>query len=279
LLDYEYKKFPEHKGQELENHHKRSSSTELDSSPIVERKQKDDPKAKKNKRKTFNDKDIIKDNNGQPIMPLSLGELTIENLGTIIPRPPFMTEKHIWPVGFISTRYFSSMINPDIRVKYTSSIIESGDRPQFIVTAEDDLYHPIISPTPSGAWRTILKRVIGSGMQEDTRKSVSVSGALRFGLAHPVVSNLIRQLPNAASDYSPIHSRKRKNESTDESSNDEIEELALKVQKMDAPRDMKITYQELFSARHVELQTRDEMDDLESAVATLHSLRFLSAYC
>jgi len=220
----------------------------------------------------------MQDNEGQPKMPLILGELVIENLGTIIPNSPFITEKHIWPVGFTSTRYFSSMTNPDSRVKYTSSIIDSGEKPQFTVTAEDDPSHPISSTTPSGAWRIVLKKVIGKGMIDDERKNVSVSGALRFGLSHPVVANLIRQLPNA-SIISTLPARKRKSSSTDESSTDESEDFLLpKVQKIESPSH-EVSYEEFFTARDVQFQTREEMDDLESAVATLHSLRFLSAYC
>jgi len=298
LLDYEYKKFPEHKlkGVESEKQLRRSSSGEFDSSssPTLERKQnivggdQSPKKSKKNKRKNYNSfKEVVKESNGRAKMPLILGELVIENLGTIIPRSPYVTEKHIWPIGFKSSRFFSSMFNPDKRVKYVSTIIDLGDRPQFVVTAEDDLEHPIISPTPSGAWRTVLKRVIG---KDDSRKNVSVSGALRFGLAHPVVANLIRELPEASNIPSPLLSRKRKS-SSDESSNDsESEEVTVpvlspKVQRIERPHESLanpvITYEQYFTTRNVEIHTREEMDDLESAVATLSSLRFFSTatYC
>jgi hypothetical protein len=285
LLDYEYKRFPDHKlkGMEMERQSqlKRSSSLEsFDSSPTVERKQKSSDlspkmKAKKNKaRRSYGD--VAKDMSGSPKLPLVLGELVVENLGTIIPRPPYVTEKHVWPVGFASSRLFSSMSSPDKRVKYTSTIIDVGDKPQFVVTAEDDPSNPIISPTPSGAWRAVLKRVTGA-IQEDNRKSVSVSGALRFGLAHPVVASLIRDLPNGHMAPSPIPSRKRKSSGSDDSSEDgEYEEpVSPKVAKRE-PR--LATYEEYFSARDVQLTTREEMDDLENAVATLHSLRFCSAF-
>lgn len=162
-----------------------------------------------------------------PKFPLVLGELCIESLGTIIARSPYITEKHVWPVGFSSTRYFSSMLNPEVRVKYTSQIVDCGDKPQFVVTAADDSANPIVSHSPSGAWRTVLKRVMSkSGNSDvDRTKNVSVSGTLRFGLAHPVVASLLRELPNAekareymlsfASNNSSNNSnRKRKSETT-----------------------------------------------------------------
>jgi len=287
LLDYEYKRYPEHrlKGLQIDKQPqlKRSPSMEsFDSSPTLERKPKSPElspkasKAKKNKlRKNSLFKDVVKDDQGTPKMPLILGELVVECLGTIVPRAPYVTEKHIWPIGFVSSRFFSSMITPERRVKYTSSIIDIGDRPQFIVTAEDDPSNPIISPSPSGAWRTVLKRVSGKGFVDDTRKNVSVSGALRFGLAHPVVATIIRELPNASLVPLPIPSRKRKSSSTDESSEGESDEpVSPKTPKLD--RDG-VSYEEYFSARDVQFSTREEMDDLENAVATLHSLRFFPA--
>lgn len=89
------------------------------------------------------------------------------------------------------------MNNPEKKVKYTSKIIDIGDRPQFVVTAADDPQNPIISNSPSGAWRTVLKIILAKNGSEEIRKSISVSGTLRFGLAHPIVSHLIRELPNS----------------------------------------------------------------------------------
>ena len=245
-------------------------------------------------------------------MPLVLGELTVENLGTIYPRAPYVTEKHIYPIGFVSTRYFSSMINPEQRIKYTSQIIDGGDKPQFIVIAADDESNPIISHSPSGAWRTILKKVMDkSGTSpEDSRKNISVSGTLRFGLAHPVVQSLIRELPNAdklkelaisiapltstssSESVSPISSRKRKTVTTPSSSDDSGEEEGpIKLHKSvngpiplpapevkPAPIPARDREEDFFSARSVHFATREEIDDLESAVATLQALKYCAVF-
>jgi hypothetical protein len=60
------------------------------------------------------------------------------------------------------------MTNPNQRVKYTCQIIDAGDRPQFVITAEDDAINPIVSHSPSGAWRIVLKRILEK-MGDDSR--------------------------------------------------------------------------------------------------------------
>jgi len=283
-------------------------------------------------------REIVRDKNGSPTLPLVLGELTVENLGTIIPRSPYVTERHVWPIGFTSSRLFASMINPETRVKYTSQITEAttGDKPQFVVTAEDDPHHPIIAHSPSAAWRTVLKRLMSKGSNAKT--SISVSGTMRFGLAHPIVSHLIRELPGAerlsginninngfemsgssntagsptteeiSSSIWTSSRPKRKvsprnlfagnssgNSSDDSSAEDSFDNVNSSsdsspynnVSYMDdysneavtSPRVQKLARNEdHFSARAVTFTTREEMDDLESAVATLQALKYCAVY-
>jgi len=298
LLEYEYFTYPEHRKAAVEvEKTKKPKGTSSDSSP--ESKSKTDRmKIKKYKRKSYSSyQDVARDKTGQPKMPIILGggELIIENFGHVIPRTPYITEKHIWPIGFTSSRYFSSMANPDQRVKYTSQIVDDGTKPQFIVTAADDHEHPIISHSPSGAWRTVLKRVMGRGISEDSKKNISVSGTLRFGLAHPVVSHLIRELPGAnlvplfdSDSSSEKKGRKRKSDSDREaeveaegdsspesnsdssiSSGPSSPEASPKIQRRE---------HENFSARDVLFTTREELDDLESAVATLQALKYCTVF-
>jgi len=280
LLEYEHKVYPERKLQLVEQPKKAEPSSPLRNEKL---------KPKKQKRRSTTQKEIARDKQGNPKMPIALGELTIECLGQVIPRQPYITEKHIWPIGFKSTRLFSSMINPDIRVKYTSEIVDAGDKPQFIVTAEDDEEHPISSHSPSGAWREVLRKV-NQITYEDPKKNISVSGTMRYGLAHPLVSSLIRDLPNAedlsipsspeseSSQQSPKASRKRKSSSPlTSSSDDSAEEVELQHQVKRAavtPSD----YQSSFSARDVTFSTREELEDLENAVAALHALKYCAVY-
>ncbi len=51
------------------------------------------------------------------------------------------------------------MIQPLRAVKYTCKIVEAGDRPQFVVTAEDDPDNPVTGATPSAAWKIVMKKI------------------------------------------------------------------------------------------------------------------------
>jgi hypothetical protein len=302
LLDYEYKMFPEHRQQALDmekaiqmkktlhNERPRSPPTN-ENTPQQSRKSLKSSdgakgKAKKAKRTPKNPpagyKELARDQAGAPKLPLNLGELTVESLGTIIPQTPYITDKHIWPIGFRSSRYFSSMINPELRVKYTCQIIDGGDKPQFVVTAEDEPKNSITSYSPSGAWKTILKKVYNKN-GEEAKKNASVSGALRFGLAHPMVSQLIRELPNAdkcnvTGDYSSSPSSSpslgRKRRSSDEEvsdSDDDYEEETTKRQKLGTYDLDSVATNSLFTSKK-------ELEDLESAVATLQALKYCAVF-
>lgn len=209
-----------------------------------------------------------------PKFPLLLGDLTVESLGVIIPKYPYVVNNQVYPVGFTSSRMFSSRINPDREVRYVSQIIDAGDRPEFIVVASDDLDHPIISyESPSECWRNILQHFrdtddSNSNSSELSSDKLSVSGRLRFGLTHPDIASYLREMPNSdkASDVmssmspsptmSPSSKRKYKN-----ISDDSADEGKQKAQK----------YGDYFSRRN--FASRDDMDDLESAVATLQGLK------
>jgi len=304
LLEYEYKCFPEHKQQAMEmekqvlmkktlltSSGEISPRNEMPKKPFKNAEPNLKTKGKKTKRKSYSGyKDIVRDKSGMPKMPLCLGELTVESLGSIIPQTPYITEKHIWPVGFKSYRYFCSMLNPEVRVKYTSEIIDGGDKPQFMVTAEDEPNNGIISYSPSGAWRTVLKKVMLKNPNEDSRKNISVSGTLRFGLVHPIVSHLIRELPGAekckdlgdswssSPSNSPSLGRKRRSEE-DLSESEDLEEVNKRLKREDdADEDYEMSEHDSFSARGVSFATRKEIDDLESAVATLHALKYCAVY-
>lgn len=300
LLEYEYKIYPDHRQQaiELERQIQMKRTQQIEPICLPEKEKK--PKKQQKRKISPSFKDIIREKNGQPKMPLLLGELTIESLGTIIPKAPFITEKYIWPIGFISTRYFSSMINPEHRVRYTSKIIDGGDRPSFVVIAEDDPDHPILSHSPSGAWKIVLKRIASKSTNTlDDRKNISVSGAVRFGLSHPVVVSLFKELPNSdkckeflipsspeQSDLSPSSSppfaRKRKNQETTSSSNEDSEGSEDSLESLNKALKhtsiINVDFDDRFSQRSVLFNTREEIDDLENAVATLYALKYCSVY-
>eukprot|EP01114_Cavostelium_apophysatum_P023537 TRINITY_DN88_c0_g1_i1.p2 TRINITY_DN88_c0_g1~~TRINITY_DN88_c0_g1_i1.p2 ORF type:complete len:428 (-),score=122.24 TRINITY_DN88_c0_g1_i1:257-1540(-) len=193
-------------------------------------------------------------------LPLVLGDLTVESLGTVVPRYPYVVDGQIWPVGYVSHRMFNSRLNQGKQVRYTSQIIDAGERPQFIVTASDDPTHPIISnESPSACWRAILQHFMDNNDDHTSISStdkLSVSGRLRFGLTVPEVASLIRELPHAEKAFELFGSMspsKRKYQSDDSS-----DEIRMKVQRSSA------------------LSSND--DDLESAIATLQALKYSSGY-
>jgi len=62
-------------------------------------------------------------------LPLPLGSsasaVTLVSLGTIISDPAYHTSRNIYPVGFKTTRLYSSTKNPDVRVLYVPAGILS----------------------------------------------------------------------------------------------------------------------------------------------------------
>jgi hypothetical protein len=301
LLDYEFKCFPDHRNQSVDVEKqiqiKRSSSSNSiappsspssstespQGSPVVSRHTSSNnafrSKSAKPRKSASSPANIPRESDGSPKLPLILGDITIECLGTIVARTHFVTDKHAWPVGFTSSRLFTSSINPDQRVRYVSQIIDAGERPQFVVTAEDDPTNPIIGHSPSSAWRAVLKRVVSRGgsvnSADDSRKSVSVSGNSRFGLTNATTAMLVREMVTRARDngtlpafapdsptWSP--SRNRKRASSSDSSSDDEEFFPTKSSRYE------FTTRNSFWSREEEI--------VESAVATLHSLKFCTVY-
>jgi len=203
------------------------------------------------------------------------------------------------------------MKDPSVRVKYTCQITDGGHRAMFTVTAEDEGDAPITAHSPSAAWRVVLERISAVNPAfAASRKSNNVSGAFRFGLNHPVVAQLLRELPGADSQPSaaagemeetpssspapsPVMTRKRKStiaaqaaapaadgsssdeslspESTDTYLPDEATEVAIQQRYSKSPK-YERAY-DVFSARDVPVVGREDMEDLENAVVKLMQLK------
>jgi len=227
---------------------------------------------------------IPRDNEGLPILPLDLGDFVLESLGTVIPRPPFTTDKHIWPIGFRISRYFQSLNNPHKLVKYTCSITDGGDRPLFLILPEDEA-KPIQTHSPSASWRAIFKKLASKiSSLNDSNTSIlsrkNINGSLRFGLCHPVVIQLIKEVA-AAVEKSPLPSppyalRKRKSLTDLSSSSCEEPMEGDNEQPLKFPR-VEIVHT-LHSSEEIVFNTPEELQDLEIAVATLNALKFCTVY-
>jgi hypothetical protein len=144
--------------------------------------------------------DIPRNPEGELILPFQLGIITLENLGTVVwDRPSFHNDRYIYPIGFSTTREFSSMYTPDKMVRYKSEIIDGGDGPRFQVTPADG-NKPIVASTATGAWTTIIKGCVSNlavNLTRNREHSNSASGPDYFGLSHGTIMKLIQELPNA----------------------------------------------------------------------------------
>ena len=61
-----------------------------------------------------------------------LGELAIESMGSVDPRPAYHTQREIWPVGFSGIGTFC--LAPGVQEQYRCEVIDGGNVPIFRVT-------------------------------------------------------------------------------------------------------------------------------------------------
>ncbi|KAJ1798428.1 hypothetical protein LPJ75_006857, partial [Coemansia sp. RSA 2598] len=138
---------------------------------------------------------VPRDKDGNYEMPVQVGILTVLNLGKIVwDLDSYHNERYIWPVGYTVQREYYSMKDPARQVIYTCWITDGGDAPLFHVEAEDMAGSPIVAPTATGAWTTVLRAVNQIRQREHSN---SASGPDYFGFSHPTIAKMIQDLPGA----------------------------------------------------------------------------------
>jgi hypothetical protein len=308
LLDYEYKTYPEHRMQAFsETDRVIVAKRNVMDAPLIRSKPDNKPNngsretrtvSKQRGRKGTLLNQLPREEMGVPKLPFVAGDVTIECFGEIVPKPGYYSDRVIYPIGFKSTRYYFSAVNPSTKVLYTSEIIDLGDRPLFVVTPSDETNVSISSSSPSGAWKLIHKRVIGKGGNPPPEgpKSPSLSGIARFGLNHPVIIPILRGLPNASkiptfsgihvdgkametafSDFTSISTRKRRASSDSDSLSDDDPNYFMEnkfLRKSEFPESGKAPGDESETSS----ESHEEIEDLESAVATLGALKYCVVY-
>ncbi|KAK5643149.1 hypothetical protein RI129_006994 [Pyrocoelia pectoralis] len=136
------------------------------------------------------------DQNGHPIYPITLDNLTIHSIGEIIfDHPEFHSEEAIFPVGYISTRLYGSMKDPTTKCLYTCQIMNANDCPRFELIPDDDPTATIIGSSPDMCHSLLLQQINDSLSLNVV--SVRPRGNDFFGLTHPSVLNLIQSSPAA----------------------------------------------------------------------------------
>ncbi|PVU91959.1 hypothetical protein BB561_004094 [Smittium simulii] len=138
---------------------------------------------------------VEKNINGDYVLPVQVGILTVLSLGKVIYNPSnFHNERYIWPVGYMVQREYYSMKEAGKQVIYICRVSEDSDDPKFIIESEDMPNKPIIANTATGAWTTVVKQV---NKINKRNHSNSASGPDYFGFSHPTIAKMIQDLPNA----------------------------------------------------------------------------------
>jgi hypothetical protein len=78
------------------------------------------------------------------------------------------------------------MFRLNARCEYICEILDGGNAPIFKITCTEDPENPLIKDSSSGAWIDICKKI--NELQGTQRKTVTVSGPDRFGIAEPAVT-------------------------------------------------------------------------------------------
>ncbi|KAG6816817.1 hypothetical protein H0H87_002660 [Tephrocybe sp. NHM501043] len=144
--------------------------------------------------KSFSIPVVPRDKQGQPMLPLNVGIMTVISLGEVCMREHFHTERYIFPVGYEVTRRYLSTIDPTHEVVYHCTILDGGDGPKFQIVPSDVPDRPVIAGTATGAWSSIVKQ---ANAIRNRQHSNSVSGPDFFGLGQNTIKHLIQELPNA----------------------------------------------------------------------------------
>ncbi|KAL4081140.1 FYRN-domain-containing protein [Scleroderma citrinum] len=144
--------------------------------------------------KSFSIPTVPRDKKGRPILPLTVGIMTVHNLGEVCMREHFHTERYIFPVGYEVTRRYHSTVDPNSEAVYQCSILDGGDGPKFKIVGSDVSTRPIIAGTATGAWSNIVKQ---ANAIRNRQHSNSVSGPDFFGLGQNTIKHLIQELPGA----------------------------------------------------------------------------------
>ena len=144
--------------------------------------------------------EVLRDDEGRPILPVTVFKgLIVNSLGEVTLNPTFQTKKYILPVGFRSTRTYSSLSDMDKKATYVNEILEdAGGHPVFRVTCQESDRDPevFVADTSSGVWAKIGKRINECKEAVIGKKNFTqLSGPEMFGYGHPTVIRLLQELP------------------------------------------------------------------------------------
>jgi len=190
--------------QKDKDNHLAGGKRKAEEGPKIE-KEAEDVKPKPNKRSRKRLLEVPRDAEGKVIYPVRLGAISLISLGQVVhDRESFHTDRYILPVGFKTTRIYSSYKDPSQKIEYTSEIRDGGLAPEYVydilsfcsrkplfdvvcnsVTAEDDPENPVVASTSTAAWQTVLQKV-----KKVATKFANISGPDYFGLSNPTIKKV-----------------------------------------------------------------------------------------
>ncbi len=135
----------------------------------------------------------------ESLLPVKVGNLKLLSLGRLVTdRPPFQTERVLFPIGFRAEREYVSTVNPLVKTIYLCEILDGERGPRFRVTPADDKKRPIQSESATSCWTEVTNRINAARHALGKKPSTStISGLDYFGLTRDRVASLLEQLPNA----------------------------------------------------------------------------------
>lgn len=144
--------------------------------------------------------EVLRDEDGKPILPIVIFKgLIVNSLGELNTNPSFQAKKYILPVGFRSTRMYSSLSDMEKKATYVNEILEDDSGcPLFRVTCREPEHEPEVfqADTSSGVWAKIGKRINECKEAVIGKKNFTqLSGPEMFGYGHPTVIRLLQELP------------------------------------------------------------------------------------
>jgi hypothetical protein len=166
--------------------------------------------------------------------PFTVGSVVVLKIGTIDRNrsPRFSSaSSYLLPIGFTSRRKYASVLDPEKRVWYESTVEPgdvvgdgdgdgdgcsgdgsgdgSGDRSVCVIVRECDLCianpQTFVGKSPTDAWQRAIRAVNETAK---TRKRSSVSGPQFLGLSSPVVAAEIAKLPGYAEARAELEERR-----------------------------------------------------------------------
>ncbi|XP_055371568.1 transforming growth factor beta regulator 1 [Condylostylus longicornis] len=153
------------------------------------------PKTKKVQDKTQKVEELILDDEGRPVLPITCNSVTIIAIGEIVgENTNFHTENWIYPVGYIATRVYAHPKEPDRKCTFTCKILDNSGTPQFQIIPDADYDHVFFGESANICHLGLLNTLINNS--KTTNLPIRAQGELFFGLGLSPVKMILNSNSN-----------------------------------------------------------------------------------